>query len=47
MIKKSGTSKGIEENISNKGITATIYGPLGHAPTIKHLDGSEKKKRKK
>jgi len=44
MIKKSETSKGIEGNISNKGISATIYGPLNYPPTIRHLDGRGIKK---
>lgn len=44
LIRVMGGSKGVEELMSrNKYTYGAIYGPLGHEPTIQHLDGRRKR----
>lgn len=38
-LKKSNGSSGIEENISNIGLSGAIYGPIDYPKTVIHLNG--------
>lgn len=38
-VRHSSGPRGIEEHLLNRGIASAIYGPLGLAATVRHLDG--------
>ena len=43
LLKMESGSKGIEENLSHKGLTGAIYGGLNYPATIIHQDGRNHK----
>jgi len=38
-VRHSPGPRGIEEHLLNRGVAAAIYGRMGLAPTVRHLDG--------